>query len=85
MDKELVVLQNKINLHVTDIERYQGFVSRLAIKKGNSVEELRRIKEKSRKTMKQLKENRTTNKSTGNIGGGSSTIAAGQTSIGGAT
>ena len=34
MDKELVVLQKQINLHVADIERYQGFVSRLAIKKG---------------------------------------------------
>ena len=52
MDKELVVLQKQINLHVADIERYQGFVSRLAIKKGNTVEELRRIKEKARKTMK---------------------------------
>jgi len=52
MDKELVVLQKQINLHVTDIERYQGFVSRLSIKKGNTVEELRRNKDKARKTMK---------------------------------
>jgi hypothetical protein len=60
-------------LHVADIERYQGFVSRLAVKKGNTVEELRRIKDKARKTMKQLKANRTTSKA---AGGGSSTLAA---------
>lgn len=52
MDKELVVLQKQINLHVADIERYQGFVSRLAIKKGETVEEMRRTKEKARKTQK---------------------------------
>ena len=52
MDKDLVVLRKQINLHVADIERYQGFVSRLAIKKANTVEELRRTKEKARKTMK---------------------------------
>ena len=55
MDKDLVVLQKQINLHVHDIERYQGFVSRIAVKKGNTVDELRRNKEKARKTMKQLK------------------------------
>jgi hypothetical protein len=63
-------------LHVADIERYQGFVSRLAVKKGNTVEELRRIKDKARKTMKQLKANRTTSKAAGGAGGGSSTLAA---------
>lgn len=52
MDKELVVLQKQINLHVHDIERYQGFVRTLAVKKGNNLEELRRDKEKARKTMK---------------------------------
>ena len=76
MDKELVVLQKQINLHVADIERYQGFVSRLAVKKGNTVEELRRNKEKARKTMKQLKANRDTNQSTGGAGAGGSTLAA---------
>ena len=58
MDKELVVLQKQINLHVADIERYQGFVSSLAVTKGKKVEELRRDKEKARKTMKQLKVSR---------------------------
>jgi len=52
MDKDLVVLQKQINLHVHDIERYQGFVSTLAITKGKTVDELRRNKEKARKTMK---------------------------------
>ena len=69
MDKELVVLQKQINLHVADIERYQGFVSRLAVKKGQTVEELRRNKDKARKTMKQLKANRTTTKTTGGAAG----------------
>ena len=55
MDKDLVVLQKQINLHVHDIERIQGFVSTLAIKKGGITDELRRTKEKARKTMKQLK------------------------------
>jgi len=78
MDKELVVLQKQINLHVHDIERYQGFVSRLAITKGNTVEELRRNKDKARKTMKQLKANRTSKKATGGMtpGAGMSTLAA---------
>ena len=70
MDKELVVLQKQINLHVHDIERYQGFVSRLAIKKGNTVEELRRIKDKARNTMKQLKANRRISKTAGGVSGG---------------
>ena len=42
-------------MHVHDIERIQGFVQRLAINKGETVDELRRTKEKARKTMKQLK------------------------------
>ena len=68
-------------MHVHDIERYQGFVSTLAVKKGKTVEELRRNKDKARKTMKQLKANRTTTKSSGGPGmgsggGGMSTLAA---------
>lgn len=55
MDKDLVVLQKQINLHVHDIERFQGFVSTLAKNKGENVEELRRNKAKARKTMKCLK------------------------------
>ena len=84
MDKELVVLQKQINLHVADIERYQGFVSRLAIKKGNTVEELRRNKEQARKTMKQLKTSKaTTSKTMGTPGGGgmSTLAAAGRESV----
>ena len=81
MDKELVVLQKQINLHVGDIERCQGLVSRLAVKKGNTVEELRRNKDKARKTMKQLKANRTTTSSQGAGAGGSTLAAAGRESI----
>mmetsp|Transcript_44038 Transcript_44038/g.42618 ORF Transcript_44038/g.42618 Transcript_44038/m.42618 type:complete len:173 (+) Transcript_44038:860-1378(+) len=54
MDKELNVLQKEINLHVNDIKRIQGLISRLAIKKGEVNDELRRDKERARKTMKQL-------------------------------
>ena len=77
------MLRKQINLHVADIERYQGFVSRLAIKKADTVEELRRTKEKARKTMKQLKASRTTAKSSGGAGGmgGSTLAAAGRESI----
>lgn len=60
MDKELVVLQKQINLHVNDIERYQGFVRKLAVQKGTILEELRRDKEKARKTNKQLKSQKET-------------------------
>ena len=65
-------------MHVADIERYQGFVSRLAIKKGNTVEELRRNKEQARKTMKQLKASKATTSKTmgGQSGGAMSTLAA---------
>jgi len=55
MDKEISVLQKQINLHVHDIERIQGFVSNLANKKGQTRDELLRGKERSRKTMEQLK------------------------------
>ena len=50
MDKDLIVLQKEINLHVADIKRIQGLMSRLAITKGEKQDELRRLKEKSRKT-----------------------------------
>ena len=64
-------------MHVADIERYQGFVSRLAVKKGQVIEELRRDKDKARKTMKQLKASKTTVKTGGlGSGAGSSTLAA---------
>lgn len=64
-----MVLQKQINLHVHDIERFQGFVSTLARKKGENVEELRRNKAKARKTMKCLKQARTVEK-TSNTGAG---------------
>lgn len=51
MDKDLIVLQKQINLHVHDIERMQGFVSNIACNKGRVRDELLRGKERSRKTM----------------------------------
>jgi hypothetical protein len=50
MDKDLIVLQKEINLHVADIKRIQGLMARVALKKGSIADELRRIKDKSRKT-----------------------------------
>jgi REP element-mobilizing transposase RayT len=50
MDKALNILQKEINLHVNDIERMQNHISRLATIMGNQADELRRNKEKSRKT-----------------------------------
>ena len=55
MDKEENILQKEINLHVNDIKRIQGFISKLADKKGEVQDELRRNKDRARKTMKQLK------------------------------
>jgi hypothetical protein len=37
-------------LHVADIKRIQGLMARVALKKGSIADELRRIKDKSRKT-----------------------------------
>jgi hypothetical protein len=50
MDKDLIVLQKEINLHVADIKRIQGLMARIAVTKGSTQDELRRNKEKSRKT-----------------------------------
>lgn len=50
MDNEIIVLQKEINLHVADIKRIQGLISRLALKKGGKNDELRRLKAKSSKT-----------------------------------
>ena len=50
MDKDLIILQKEINLHVADIKRIQGLMQRLALTKGEQQDELRRTKEKSRKT-----------------------------------
>jgi len=50
MDKDLIVLQKEINLHVADIKCIQGFISRFAMNQGETADELRRIKNKSRKT-----------------------------------
>ena len=58
MDKQLNVLQKEINLHVADIKRIQGLMATLAQQKGATADELRRIKEKSRKTQSFLSESK---------------------------
>lgn len=64
MDKTLIVLQKEINLHVADIKRIQGLMQRLAIAKGNTCDELRRNKEKSRKTQVFLSQSKKVQSST---------------------
>src|SRR5258708_7408135 len=54
MDKEDNILNKEINLHVNDIKRIQGSISKLANKKGEINDELRRNKDRARKTMKTL-------------------------------
>ena len=54
MDKELATLQKEITLHVSDIKRIQGLLTRLNITKGKNADELRRTKDRSRKTMQEL-------------------------------
>ena len=58
MEKELNTLQKEINLHVNDIKRIQGLISRLAIKKGYTNDELRRNKDRAKKTMNEIKNSR---------------------------
>ena len=58
MDKDLIILQKEINLHVADIKRIQGQMSRSAMSKGQKADELRRLKEKSRKTQSLLSESK---------------------------
>ena len=64
MDKALVVLQKEINLHVADIKRIQGLMATVALKKGAKADELRRIKDKSRKTQAFLSESKKVQSST---------------------
>ena len=58
MDKDLIKLQKEINLHVADIKRIQGLMSKIGISKGQKADELRRLKDKSRKTQAFLSESK---------------------------
>ena len=94
MDKDLIKLQKEINLHVADIKRIQGLMSKIGIAKGKNADELRRIKEKSRKTQAFLSESKKVKSSTVAKGGDMSmtspdksmkqTLASGATSQPGA-
>ena len=64
MDKDLIVLQKEINLHVADIKRIQGLMSRLALMRGEKSDELRRLKDKSRKTQSFLSDSKKVTAST---------------------
>ena len=67
-DKDLIVLQKQINLHVHDIERIQGMMTIEAMRKGEKSDELRRIKDKSRKTQKFLSESKKVDSNTIKVG-----------------
>lgn len=58
MDKELYRLQKEIGLHVNDIKRIQGLMSRLAIMHGKNYDEIKRNKDKAKGTMKLLGESK---------------------------
>lgn len=75
-DKDLIVLQKQINLHVHDIERIQGMMTIEAKRKGEKSDELRRIKDKSRKTQAFLSESKKVQSSTIKAGGDSTQPAA---------
>lgn len=72
-DKDLIVLQKQINLHVHDIERIQGMMTIEALNKGEKADELRRIKDKSRKTQAFLSESKKVQSSTIKAAGQDST------------
>ena len=84
MDKELNTLQKEINLHVNDIKRIQGLISRLNVTKGKTQDELRRIKDRARKTMVQLNNHKKVETAAEKTlkGGGGATMAAGATIAG---
>lgn len=67
-DKDLIVLQKQINLHVHDIERIQGMMTIEAQRKGDKSDELRRIKDKSRKTQAFLSESKKVQSNTIKVG-----------------
>ena len=69
MDKDLIILQKEINLHVADIKRIQGLMSRLALTKASTADELRRAKDKSRKTQGLLGDSKKIQSSTTKAGG----------------
>ena len=48
---QMEVVNKKINLHVKDIERMQGLLSKYATKRGSIEDELRRGRDNARKTM----------------------------------
>jgi len=58
MDKELYRLQKEIGLHVNDIKRIQGLMSRLAVMHGKHHDEIKRNKDKAKGTMKLLGESK---------------------------
>ena len=78
MDKQLVTLQKEINLHVSDIKRIQGLLSRLNVAKGKTQDELRRTKDRARKTMEQLNSHKRADAAEKSLKGGA-TLAAGAT------
>jgi len=49
---QMEIVNKKVNLHVKDIERMQGLLGKYAKQKGKVEDELRRVRDNARKTMK---------------------------------
>ena len=69
------IVNKKVNLHVKDIERMQGLLSKYAKRKGKFEDELRRARDNARKTMKVMGEFKKVNGSVGPTGRRSPTRA----------
>ena len=53
---QMDIVNKKINLHVKDIERIQGLLTKHALKKAKTEDELRRTHNKAKKTMKVMEQ-----------------------------
>lgn len=51
---QMVIVNKKVNLHVKDIERMQGLLSKYAQRRGKIEDELKRVRSNVRKTMKAI-------------------------------
>jgi hypothetical protein len=65
---QMDIVNKKINLHVKDIERMQGLLCKYAKKKGKTEDELKRVRDNARKTMKVMGEFKRVNQSVGPTG-----------------
>ena len=65
---QMEIVNKKVNLHVKDIERMQGLLCKYGKKKGKTEDELKRVRDNARKTMKVMGEFKRVNQSVGPTG-----------------